>query len=151
MSGTKANSGKTLNARNLAWLVATLILDCLVLLVLAFNTAVEELSPTRMAVIRGSLSALLPIPALILSALISANLKAILVFWRISYPLPGCRAFTVYAPADFRIDLEKLKKNVGEFPTTERDQNAKWYSLYKQVKSDSSVADSHKNTCCFVI
>jgi len=51
----------------------------------------------------------------------------------------------VHAPADHRIDLKKLKKNIGEFPLSERDQNAKWYGLYKQVDSDPSVVDSHKN------
>ncbi|MFU5804199.1 hypothetical protein [[Pseudomonas] boreopolis] len=149
MRDTKDYSSKTLKGRNLAWLVATLVLDCLVLLVWAFHTAVEDLTPSRLAVIRGSLTTLLPIPALILSSLIPANIKTILVFWRIKYPLPGSRAFSVHAPADDRIDLEKLKKHVGEFPVDERDQNAKWYGLYKQVDSDPSVADSHKNYLLF--
>ncbi len=149
MSDTEGSSSKTLKGRNLAWLVATLVLDCLVLLVWAFPTAVEELTPTRLGAIRGSLTTLLPIPALLLSSLISANAKAILVFWRIKYPLPGSRAFSVHAPADHRIDLEKLKKHVGEFPVDERDQNSKWYGLYKQVDADPSVADSHKNYLLF--
>ena len=72
-----------------------------------------------------------------------------LIFWRFKFPLPGSRAFSVHAPADHRIDLTKLKKNVGEFPVAPRDQNAKWYSLYKQVDSDPSVADSHKNYLLF--
>jgi len=149
MRDTKDYSSKTLKGRNLAWLVATLVLDCLVLLVWAFHTAVEDLTPSRLAVVRGSLTTLLPIPALILSSLISANVKAILVFWRIKYPLPGSRAFSVHASADHRIDLARLKKHVGEFPVDERDQNAKWYSLYKLVDSDPSVADSHKNYLLF--
>lgn len=149
MRDTKDYSSKTLKGRNLAWLVATLVLDCLVLLVWAFHTAVEDLTPTRLAIIRGSLTTLLPIPALILSSLISANIKAVIVFWRINYPLPGSRAFSMHAPADHRIDLAKLKKHVGEFPVDERGQNAKWYGLYKQVDSDPSVADSHKNYLLF--
>lgn len=149
MKDTKDYSSKTLKGRNLAWLVATLILDCLVLLVLAFHTTIEDLTPTRVAAIRASLTALLPIPALILSSLISADHKAILVFWRVKHPLPGSRAFSVHAQADHRIDLAKLKKNVGEFPVSERDQNSKWYGLYKQVDSDPSVVDSHKNYLLF--
>lgn len=149
MRDTKDYSSKTLKGRNLAWLVATLVLDCLVLLVWAFHTAVEDLTPTRLAVIRGSLTTLLPIPALVLSSLISATVKAILVFWRINYPLPGSRAFSVHAPVDYRIDLERLKKHIGDFPVNERDQNAKWYRLYKQVDSDPSVVDSHKNYLLF--
>ena len=149
MKDTKDYSGKTLKGRNLAWLVATLVLDVLVLLVIAFHTAIDDLTPTRLAMIRASLTALLPIPVLVLSSLISADHKAILVFWRLSNPLPGARAFSVHAPADHRIDLAKLKKNVGEFPAAERDQNSKWYGLYKQVDSDLSVVDSHKNYLLF--
>lgn len=149
MRDTKDYSSKTLKSRNLAWLVATLILDVLVLLVLAFHSAIEDLTPTAVATVRASLTLLLPIPALILSSLISADHKAILVFWRFKHPLPGSRAFSVHAPADHRIDLEKLKKNVGEFPVSERDQNAKWYDLFKQVDSAPSVLDSHKNYLLF--
>lgn len=149
MRDMKDYSSKTLKGRNLAWLVATLVLDVLVLLVIAFNTAIDDLTPTKVAVIRASLTTLLPIPALILSSLISSDHKAILVFWRRQHPLPGARAFSVHAPADPRIDLEKLKKNVGEFPSAEREQNSKWYGLYKQVDSDPSVVDSHKNYLLF--
>lgn len=145
----KDYSSKTLKGRNLAWLVATLVLDVLVLLVIAFHTAIDELTPTKVAVIRASLTTLLPVPALILSSLISSDHKAILVFWRLQHPLPGARAFSVHAPADPRIDLEKLKKNVGEFPSAQREQNSKWYGLYKQVDSDPSVVDSHKNYLLF--
>ncbi|MDP9607496.1 UNVERIFIED_ORG: hypothetical protein J2W38_007321 [Variovorax paradoxus] len=145
----KDYSSKTLKGRNLAWLVATLVLDVLVLLVIAFHTAIDDLTPTKVAVIRASLTTLLPVPALILSSLISSDHKAILVFWRLQHPLPGARAFSVHAPADPRIDLEKLKKNVGEFPDAQREQNSKWYGLYKQVDSDPSVVDSHKNYLLF--
>jgi hypothetical protein len=149
MKDTKDYSSKTLKSRNLAWLVATLVLDVLVLLVLAFHTAIQDLTPTAIAAVRTSLTVLLPIPALILSSLISADHKAILVFWRFKHPLPGARAFSVYAQTDHRIDLAKLKRHVGEFPVEPREQNAKWYGLYKQVDSDPSVVDSHKNYLLF--
>lgn len=149
MKDTKDYSSKTLKGRNLTWMVATLVLDVLVLLVLAFHTAFEDLTPTRVAAIRASLTALLPIPVLIFSSLISTDHKAVLVFWRLQHPLPGSRAFSVHAPADHRVDLAQLKKNVGEFPVGEREQNSKWYALYKQVDSDPSVVDSHKNYLLF--
>src|SRR5438876_460674 len=87
-------------------------------------------------------------PALILSSLIFADHKAILVFWRFKH---RCRARDPSLCTRRRIiaDLAKLKKNVGEFPVSERDQNAKWYVLYKQVDSDPSVVDSHKNYLLF--
>lgn len=149
MRDTKDYSSKTLKGRNLAWLVATLILDVLILRVLAFHTAIHDVTPTTIAAVRTSLTVLMPIPVLILSSLISADHKAMLVFWRVKFPLPGSRAFSVYALADHRIDLAKLKKNVGDFPVDPRDQNTKWYSLYKQVDSDHSVADSLTNYLLF--
>lgn len=149
MKDTKDYSSKTLKGLNLAWIVATLALDGLILLAGIFHSLVDDLTPTRLMWIRGSLTTLLPIPALILSSLIPINAKAVLIFWRVSSPLPGSRAFTLHAPADDRIDLAKLKKNVGAFPTDERDQNTKWYGLYKQVDGDPSVVDSHKNYLLF--
>lgn len=142
-------SSKALKGRNMAWLVATLILDFLVLLAMIFHTSIEELTPSKLVFIRSSLTALLPIPVLLLSSLMSADIKAVLVFWRFTNPLPGSRAFTVHAPSDPRIDLARLKKNIGVFPVTERDQNAKWYGLYKKVDSAPSVVDSHKNYLLF--
>lgn len=149
MRDSKDHSSKTLKGRNLAWLVATLVLDVLVLLVLAFHTAIADLTPNSVAAVRASLTILLPIPALILSSLISADHKAALVFWRFKHPLPGSRGFSLHAPADHRIDLAKLKKHVGAFPSNEREQNAKWYGLYKQVDSDPSIVDSHKKYLLF--
>jgi len=73
MRDTKGYSSKTLKGRNLGWLVATLVLDVLVLLVLAFHTAIQDLTPTAIAAVRTSLTVLLPIPALILSSMISGN------------------------------------------------------------------------------
>jgi len=58
---------------------------------LAFHTATHGLTPTAIAAVRISLAVPLPIPALILSSLISANHKAILVFWRFKHPLLGVR------------------------------------------------------------
>lgn len=142
-------SSKGLKTRNLAWLVATLVLDVLALLVLAFHAEVADLTADRLAGIRTALTVLLPVPALILSSLISADLKAVLVFWRLKDPLPGSRAFSIHAPADPRVDLALLAKATGEFPETAREQNAKWYGLYKLVDSDSSVVDSHKSYLLF--
>ena len=72
MSETKDYSSKTLKGRNLAWLVATLVLDVLILLVLASHTAIQDLTPTAIAAVRTSLTVLLPIPVLILSSQIAS-------------------------------------------------------------------------------
>lgn len=149
MSNTTVFTSQTLNGRNLVWLVATLVLDVIVLRVLVFDLAIQDLTTTAIATPPTGLTILLAIPALILSSLISDHHKAVLVFWRITHPLPGSRAFSVHAPADARIDLTKLKEHVGEFPVSEREQNAMWFSLYKAVDSDPSVVDGHKKYLLF--
>lgn len=88
-----------LKGRHLAWLAATLVLDVLILLALAFHTATQDLTPAVIAGFRTSLTILLPVPVLILSSLISANHEAILVLRRFKFPLPGLCAFSVYAAA----------------------------------------------------
>lgn len=141
-------SGKSLKRRNIAWLVAGGIVDVVVLSAVAFHVPLDSLT-TKMAVIRSGLTALLPMPLLVLSYLIPQSLKARLVFWRWKNPLPGARAFSEHAPADPRIDLAALKKNVGPFPQAEEEQNATWYRLYKQVQSDATVVESHQNFLLF--
>lgn len=140
---------KTLKGRNLAWLVATVILDIFIVIVFAYSAFFDEMTTARIAATRVALTALLPIPVLLLSSLIPSDIKAVLVFWRWRLPLPGARAFSVHAPSDPRIDIGRLRKHVGEFPIEEREQNSKWYGLFRQVENDLSVVDSHKNYLLF--
>lgn len=125
------------------------MLDIFVLMVVAFDTELNQLTLTNVTAIRGSIVTFLPIPVLILTSLLPASFKAVLVYWRIKNPLPGSRAFSEHARKDHRINLEKLRENVGEFPLDARKQNAKWYELYRQVKDEPSVIDSHKNYLLF--
>jgi hypothetical protein len=149
VSATKEHSSKALKGRNLSWLVAVLVFDVLLILALAFHAALQDIASSKLMLLRSTLSVLLPIPALILSSLIPADQKAILIFWRLKHALPGARAFTQHAQTDPRIDVVGLRKNVGEFPSDERAQNAKWYGLYKLVAGEPSVIESHKNYLLF--
>lgn len=144
-----ATSGKSLKRRNMLWLVAVGIVDVIALLVLAFHRPVDDFTADKMTALRSSLTVLLPVPILFLSYFFSHSQKAVIVFWRIRNPMPGSRAFSVHAPADARIDLDALKKNVGEFPDDERAQNSMWYRLYKLVENDVSVLESHQNYLMF--
>lgn len=81
----------------------------------------------------------------VVTELISPNLKARLVFWRWQNPLPGSEAFSRYAPADRRVDMERLRKKVGKLPTSPAEQNAAWYSLYKKVAGKAPIDDAHKS------
>ncbi len=78
--------------------------------------------------------------ATVANGLLSADMKHRLVFLRWKNVLPGHRAFSEYAAADPRIDLDKLKKACGnKFPEDPVEQNRQWYGLYKTVENYPSV------------
>lgn len=130
-----------LKAANIKWLVMLAVFDAAVVL---FFVAPELVSASTMAILRASSTAVLPVVVLLLTGPLSHDAKARLVYWRIANPLPGSRAFSKYAPADARIDMKALAKNVGALPTDPGEQNAKWYKLYRLVGDDPAVADAHK-------
>jgi hypothetical protein len=92
---------------------------------------------------------LAPVVVLLLTSLLPADLKAVLVFWRIRNALPGHRAFSVYAPKDPRVDVDRLRAVVGAFPASPREQNALWYRLFKKVDGDPAVAQAHRHFLLF--
>lgn len=132
---------------NKKWIVSFLIFDFLFLGYLAFPERNIDLLLTHH--IMKATTILLPLPAWLLSTLLPSNIKEILVFWRIKDPLPGSQAFTIHAPADNRINLDKLEEKIGKFPKCKKEQNALWYKLYRQVRSDISVISSHKSYLLF--
>lgn len=139
----------SLKSKNLTWLVGILAFDVLCIIAAAAQATFSDLANAKSLALRASLITLLPVPALLLSLLLPSNLKASLVFWRWQHPLPGARAFTVHAPADPRIALDRLRKNVGEFPAAPAEQNSRWYGLYRDVQNEPSVDDSHCNYLLF--
>jgi hypothetical protein len=80
----------------------------------------------------------------VVNGLLSSDTKARLVFWRWAHPLPGSFAFSRYAQRDSRIDLAALEKRVGPFPSEPREQNARWYKLYKSICNEPAVIDAHR-------
>lgn len=143
------SSEKSLKSHNMKWLCALIALDVVLLLTLAFPSALDTATSTRMLVARLGVATLLPVVVLLLSALVSPNAKAVLVYWRLKDTLPGHRAFTTHAAADTRIDLGALRNNVGVFPEDPRDQNSLWYKLYTKVASETTVQESHKSYLLF--
>jgi hypothetical protein len=82
----------------------------------------------------------------VLNGLLSSDMKARMVFWRWSHPLPGSRAFSHYLPKDPRIDFDALAKNLEELPTQPADQNRLWYRrIYQAVQNDPIVLEVHKD------
>ena len=144
-----AASEKSLKAQNIGWLWGVVVADILVLLAVAFPTLLGQTAIKEYAWVRTSAAAVAPVVVLLLTSLLSADAKAVLVFWRIRDTLPGHRAFSVHALADPRIDIEALRKNVGAFPESPRDQNALWYRLYTKVGGEVAVALTHRHFLLF--
>ncbi len=80
-----------------------------------------------------------------LSWVVSKRIKEILVFWQLNNIIPGHRAFTLHMSSDARVDAKKLKRKYGILPSAPKEQNQKWYSLYKEYASAKPVLDAHKN------
>jgi hypothetical protein len=131
-------------AGNLKWLSAAVLLDAVVLVLLLAPEVVEMGSFAKTVAYRMSAAAFLPPLVFLGAALLPSNLKDVLIFWRLKDTLPGHRAFDVYARQDPRIDVTLLEKNIGPFPVAPRDQNARWYSLYKDVSGDPTIWESQR-------
>lgn len=105
---------------------------------------------TQSVFVRGIfLTACGPLVAVFLNDLLPSNVKTSIVFWRLKNALPGHRAFSEHADADPRIDMVVLKRKVGEFPKSARDQNAYWYHLFQKHQSNVIISDSHKRFLLF--
>lgn len=72
-------------------------------------------------------------------------LKESIVFWKRVHPLPGTEAFSVHARKDNRIDLGALERQIGPFPLAPADQNAKWYSIYREFRDHVEVRQVHRS------
>lgn len=93
----------------------------------------------------GLVVAMMPVLVLVFSGVVSANVKAILVFWRIKNALPGHRVFTKLAPTDARIDMNELRKKLGDVPRAAKEQNTCWFKLYKKHESAPTVENPHRS------
>lgn len=91
------------------------------------------------------LVALGPIIILVVSGVLSPDIKAVLVYWRLHHALPGHRAFSLYCKKDARIDYTALEMRIGAFPTDPSDQNRLWYRLYKENIDKTTVVSSHRS------
>lgn len=98
---------------------------------------------------RASAALVLPVVVLLLSGFMSHSVKAVLVYWKVKNPYPGCEAFTKYGPADARVDMAGLKRHTGVLPTDPAEQNRKWFKLFKMVENEASVLEAHKSYLMF--
>jgi hypothetical protein len=93
----------------------------------------------------GIFAALFPIIVFVLSGILSADFKSIIVFWRAKNPLPGSRVFTELGPNDARIDMNRIGQIVGTIPTEPKEQNALWYKYYKKYQEVLTIKTAHKH------
>lgn len=84
----------------------------------------------------------------VLSLLIPADYKSMLVFWRWRNTLPGHR-FIQLAEKDMRIDAKIFKARIPEYDAlklNQSEQNSYWYKeFYRPVTSQDEVASTHKS------
>jgi hypothetical protein len=80
------------------------------------------------------------------TGLLSADLKARLVFLRWKRALPGHRAFSVYAKKGPRIDFVRLQRALGnKLPADPEAENAAWYRFYLEVQNVPAVQQVHRD------
>ena len=92
------------------------------------------------------LGLMLPLVTLVLDGIVSADTKAILIYWRLRNPLPGSEAFTKHGPADTRVDMRSLERVYGPFPILANEQNQLWYRLFKAAEGQPSVSQAHRTS-----
>lgn len=141
MKGTE----RSLKSQNLAWHVALATADAIVLALFVAPELITSATTTQLGLYRALGAAVLPIVVLLLMNVLSSNFKAMFVYWKPYGWLPGCEAFTKYGPADHRVDIVQLKKNVGAWAKEPKEQNSKWYKLYKRVETVPEVAYAQKD------
>ncbi len=136
---------KSLKSQNFKWHVALATADAIVLALFVAPELITSASTTQLGFYRVIGAAIIPVLVLLLMNILPSQIKALLVYWKPLGWLPGCEAFTKYSPADPRINMNALKKNVGEFPTEANEQNSKWYKLFKMVEKQAEVMVAEKD------
>lgn len=140
----KGNGERSLKSLNMKWLVMLAVTDVLAVLFFVAPEIIKGASLTQVGIGRVLTTTVMPVVVLLIVNVLPHNVKSMFVYWKPFGVLPGTEAFTKYGSADPRIDMTALKKNVGALPADPREQNSKWYKLYKQVATEPEVAEAQK-------
>lgn len=141
----KQNPERSLKSLNLKWLIAMATADVIVLVLFLAPELIAGATTNQIGLYRAIGAVVIPVFVLLLLNVLSSSVKAMLVYWRPLGWLPGCEAFTKYGPADPRVDMSALKKNVGAWTSDPKEQNSKWFKLYKLVENVTEVASTQKD------
>lgn len=141
----RGNGERSLKSENFKWQVALATTHVIVIALFVAPELVTSMTVTRLGLYRLLAAVVLPIFVLLLMNVLSSDAKATLVYWKPLGVLPGTEAFTKYGPADVRVNMAQLKRNVGALPTDPKEQNSKWYKLYKMVENHVEVSGAQKD------
>lgn len=142
---------KTLKQQNrIPVLLFALANACVIAVMLAgwdsFTAFMKEASSGNWSLLGRSLGvpAVVGLIAGIVSWVVPRKLKETLVFWRVGIRcMPSSRAFSEIAHADPRIDIDRLRARMGEFPVSPSEQSSRWYSLYRKHQKEAAVEDAN--------
>jgi hypothetical protein len=142
---------KTLKQQNrVPVLLFALASTCVIAVMLAgwdnFTAFVKEASSGNWSLLGRSLGvpAIVGLIAGIASWVVPRKLKETLVFWRVGVRcMPSSRAFSEIAPADPRIDIDRLRGRIGDLPVSPSEQSSRWYSIYRKHQKEPAVEDAN--------
>src|SRR5262245_22425292 len=129
-------SSKSLKSEYAKWMWMLAMTDLIVVLLFLMPGVPSGATLSELGNWRLLTTVVVPVVVLLLVNVLPHSVKAMLVYWRQHGWLPGCEAFSKLAPADPRINIQALTKNVGALPAAPREQNARWYQLYKLVENE---------------
>lgn len=145
-----SDNPKPLKSQNMNYILSILSLDIIVITLVLSNLNITPLPKLWILTLSNGVGATTVIVfALVANHLLPRWLKEIIVFLRIRDVQPGCRAFSVHAKKDKRIDEPALLKIVGSFPSAANEQNALWYKLFKKNEDKTPIRYAHKNYLLF--
>lgn len=87
---------------------------------------------------------LIVIASLLLLGLIPPDWRDRIIHLRWHHPLPGSRAFSKIGPETAHVNMLRLAEKHGPFPEDPAAQNQLFYRIYKPLRDDVGVCDSHR-------
>jgi hypothetical protein len=138
-------SSKSLKSEYAKWLWMLVMADLVAVLLFLVPGMPSGATLAALGNWRMLTTVVIPVVVLLLVNVLPHSVKAMLVYWRRIGWLPGCEAFSKLAPADARINMQTLARNVGALPTDPREQNARWYQLYKLVENEPEIEEVHRS------
>lgn len=137
--------GQSLKERNRPLLVVFFIANAVLLLSLIGGQAYfDSIEISDVASPKSLMFGVVLISVFIIEALVSRDVKATLVFWRITNPWPASEAFSKHVHDDVRIDVPSLEVKLGPFPVGAEEQNRVWYRLFRQRDHEETVRNVHR-------